>query len=103
MTIAERIVILRNKKGLSQAELARRAGIGQSTLHGYESGTRKAHGMSVAIARRLARELGVTVDYLIGVYEDGTGEPCPLTPALAVEPSSVRGVRTRHAPEESIA
>jgi transcriptional regulator with XRE-family HTH domain len=75
MTIGERITHLRNKKGWSQAELARRAKIGQSTLHAYESGTRAAKGMSVDVAMRLARELGVTVDYLVGVYEDEDERP----------------------------
>jgi transcriptional regulator with XRE-family HTH domain len=74
MTIGERITYLRNKNGWSQAELARRAKIGQSTLHAYESGNRPAQGMSVEIAIRLARELGVTVDYLVGVYEDDESE-----------------------------
>jgi len=79
MTVGERIVMLRSKRGLSQAELARRASIGQSTLHGYESGSRPTQGMSIAIALRLARVLGVTVDYLVGAYEDETGElPYPL-------------------------
>jgi len=70
MTMGERIVYLRKKKGWSQAELARQAAIGQSTLHGYESGTRAARGMSVDVAIRLARALGVSVDYLGGMYED---------------------------------
>ena len=70
MTMGERITYLRNRKGWSQAELARQARIGQSTLHGYESGTRAARGMSVEVAMRLARALSVTIDYLAGVYEE---------------------------------
>lgn len=75
MTIGERIKNLREKKGWSQAELARRAAIGQSTLHAYESGNRSAQGMSVEVAIKLARELSVTVDYLVGVYDESEIEP----------------------------
>lgn len=74
MTIGERITYLRKKQGISQAELARRSTIGQSTLHGYESGTRSTEGMSVAIVRRLARALGVSVDHLIGMYDDASDD-----------------------------
>jgi transcriptional regulator with XRE-family HTH domain len=78
MTMGERIVYLRNKKGISQVELARRANIKQSTLHGYESGARSAEGMSVARAMRLAEALGVELAYLCGRYE---GEPMRPAPA----------------------
>ena len=70
MTIGERIRHYRIRRGLSQSELARQAQIGQSTLHGYESGARAAGGMSVDIAKRLARALGITVDHLVGAYEE---------------------------------
>jgi transcriptional regulator with XRE-family HTH domain len=70
MTIGERITYLRMKKGLSQAELARLCTMGQSTLHGYESGNRSPEGMAVATARKLAEVLGVSLDYLCGVYTD---------------------------------
>ena len=74
MTIGERITYLRKKKGWSQARLAREAHIGQSTLHAYEAGNRPAHGMSVDVAIRLAKVLGVTVDYLVGVYDESEQE-----------------------------
>jgi DNA-binding transcriptional regulator YiaG len=38
--IAKNLVALRNKKNLSQIELAKLAGIGKNTLQGYESGRR---------------------------------------------------------------
>jgi transcriptional regulator with XRE-family HTH domain len=72
MTIGNRIKVLRNKKGLSQAELCRLATLKQPTLHGYESGHRPAEGMSVDAALRLAQALGVTLDYLAGAYEQCT-------------------------------
>ncbi len=96
MKIGERLTYLRNKKGWSQAELARRAKVGQSTLHAYESGTRAAKGMSVDVAMRLARELSVTVDYLVGVYEEDAGsDPAPNAPPAPAPPSQATATRPR--------
>jgi transcriptional regulator with XRE-family HTH domain len=85
MEMGDRIAHLRKKKGMTQAELARLAHIGQSTLHGYESGNRPAIGMSVDVARRLAQVFGVTVDYLCGAYEDEDvrSEPAAMAPVGA--------------------
>jgi transcriptional regulator with XRE-family HTH domain len=82
MDMGERIAYLRKKNGMSQAELARRARIAQSTLHGYESGFRPALGMSVDVARRLAKVFGVTVDYLCGVYDEEGIELSSVAEAL---------------------
>jgi|ERR1051325_5995689 DNA-binding XRE family transcriptional regulator len=87
MTMEERITYLRKKKGWSQAELARQVSIGQSTLHAYEAGNRPAQGMSVEIAMRLARVLGVTVDYLVGVYEEASAEEICEKRILSCPPS----------------
>ena len=76
MTIGERIKALRQKKGWSQRALARLAGVRQATLAELETGMRTE--TRTDIARRLAKTLGVTVDYLVGTYEDterGDGEP----------------------------
>ena len=75
MTIGERIAHLRNKKGLQPSQLARMAGIPLSTLSYLERGIRDGEGLSVATIKRLARALGVSVDYLIGMYEDDDEEP----------------------------
>ena len=68
--IRDRIIALRTRKAWSQAHLARAAAIGQSTLHGYEAGTRRVEGMSLDVAMRLARALDVDMNYLCGFYED---------------------------------
>jgi transcriptional regulator with XRE-family HTH domain len=81
MKMKERIIHLRKKKGLSQAALAREVAIAPSTLHGYEAGNREAKGMSVDVALRLARALGVTVEYLVGAYDD-EGELSPIGAVL---------------------
>lgn len=77
MTMGERITVLRTKHNLSQAELARRAKIGQSTLHAYESGARSAAGMSLDVALRVAQALGISLGYL------ATGKPRPRRATVA--------------------
>jgi transcriptional regulator with XRE-family HTH domain len=67
-TLGERIKALRQKQGLSQGELARRCGISQAAISRLETGSMKD--VETAIARRLARALGTSVDYLIGTFED---------------------------------
>lgn len=57
-----RIKILREKLGLSQAELAQKVGISQVCLCRYESGDRSP---SYQILKLIANELGCTIDYLI--------------------------------------
>jgi len=70
MTIGQRIKQLREKRGFSQRSLAKQAEIPQPVIQRFEAGSRNAEHMSVSYAKRLARVLGVSVDYLIGMYED---------------------------------
>jgi transcriptional regulator with XRE-family HTH domain len=78
VTIGERIKILRLKKGLSQRALARQAHVRHATLVELETGIRTE--TRTDIARRLAKVLGVTVDYLVGMYEnEEEGEASVLT------------------------
>ena len=79
MTIGARIKALRQKKGWSQRELARLAGVRHATLVKLETGMRTE--TRTDIVRRLAKTLGVTTDYLIGMYEDDE-DPDPATVAL---------------------
>ena len=64
MTFGERLRRLRELAGLSQAELARRSGLNRANINMLESGART--GLTVESARRLARALNVTLDYLVG-------------------------------------
>ena len=57
----------RNARDLTQIELARRAGISRQALGAIESG---AYHPGVAIAIRLARELGTSVESLFGEIDD---------------------------------
>jgi transcriptional regulator with XRE-family HTH domain len=63
----ERLRAAREKRGLSQGELAARAGLQASAISHFETGTRKP---SFDNLRRLADALEVTTDYLLGRVTD---------------------------------
>lgn len=62
-TFGERLAYLRNKKGQSQADLAKHFKIGKSTLGMYETDKREP---GFEMTRRIAEYFGVTVDWLTG-------------------------------------
>jgi transcriptional regulator with XRE-family HTH domain len=68
MTIGQRIRRRRQELGWSQRELAQRVSTRQATIADLERGTQKE--TSTALIRRLAKVLGVTSDWLIGMYEE---------------------------------
>ena len=70
LTMGERIANMRQRRGMTPSELARRANIPLSTLSVIERGKRKGEGLTVATAKRIAEALGVSLDYLSGMYED---------------------------------
>jgi len=80
MTVGERLRKRRLELGISQRELARRLGVRYATLSDLERGVREE--MTIALLRKLARALGVTSDWLIGMYEDEDSEPEPAGVAL---------------------
>jgi transcriptional regulator with XRE-family HTH domain len=63
----QRLQALREKRGLSQEELAKRAGLQGTAISHFETGTRKP---SFDNLRRLADALETTVDYLMGRTSD---------------------------------
>jgi transcriptional regulator with XRE-family HTH domain len=74
--LAQRLQRLRLAKGLSRRQLAIQAGIPQGIVSRLERGEQDYPSVPVAI--RLAKVRGVSVDYLIGMYEDddqGDDEP----------------------------
>ena len=71
-TLGERVKRLRQSQGLSQSELARRCQVTQAAISRLESG--RMQDIQTAIARRLARALGTSVDHLIGTFEDDEAE-----------------------------
>jgi transcriptional regulator with XRE-family HTH domain len=46
------------------------ARVPQSTLSAVETGSRGGGNLTLETGKRLARALGVTMDYLAGMYED---------------------------------
>ncbi len=68
--IGERVRNVRVSRGLTQVELARRAGISRQALGAIEAGLYQP---SVTVALSLARELGETVESLFAAQDE---EPC---------------------------
>ncbi|WP_089936037.1 helix-turn-helix domain-containing protein [Candidatus Entotheonella palauensis] len=75
MTFGERLKMFRELAGLSQGELARKAGIHRATITAVENG-RQAN-VNVFTARSLARALEISIDMLVGDSES------ELEPAVA--------------------
>ena len=65
-----RLRAARERRGLTQGELAKRAGLQMSAISHFETGTRKP---SFENLRRLADALDVTTDFLLGRSEDFDG------------------------------
>jgi len=63
----ERLRKARQDKGLSQADLAKKASLQPSAVSHFETGTRSP---SFENLRRLADALGVSIDYLLGRQTD---------------------------------
>lgn len=55
----------RNLKRITQAELAKRAGVNLRTLQGYEQGRKNINNAQTATVSRLATVLGVSVQDLL--------------------------------------
>ncbi len=68
MTLGERLKRLRELAGISQGELARRAGINRPTISQLESGQIK--NITVETAKRLAKALEISLDMLVGMNEN---------------------------------
>lgn len=77
--LGQRIKQARARKGWSQRELARQAGVRHAIVSELETG--KKTDTTGMILKRLARALGVSVDYLVGTFEDdsqGDFEPADV-------------------------
>ena len=59
----------RNLSGLTQEQLAKKLGISKQTISSYESNVKKP---SILTARKLARALNCSLDYLLGLENSET-------------------------------
>ena len=71
MTFAERLKEHRKQAHLTQVELAKRLGIGQSSYADWERGKKNPTQENLI---RLAQTLNVSVDYLVGNSEEKSDE-----------------------------
>jgi transcriptional regulator with XRE-family HTH domain len=74
MEFSQRLKVLRERRGLSQNALAKQSGVSQAIIQRLEAGVRSLEHLSVGVARRLARTLQVSVDHLIGMYDESECE-----------------------------
>jgi transcriptional regulator with XRE-family HTH domain len=79
--LGKRVARIREERRMSQQEVAARAHLSYQTLWRIERGTQGKP--SVFTIGAIARVLGVTVDYLVGMYEDTESEHVPTVAALA--------------------
>lgn len=71
MAFAERLKELRKQAHLTQVELAKRLGIGQSSYADWERGKKKPTQENLV---KIAQILDVSVDYLVGNSEEKSDE-----------------------------
>jgi transcriptional regulator with XRE-family HTH domain len=83
--IGARIAKRREELGLSQMELARLLDVAPARISDLERGVKTDCNLSTA--KRLARVLGVSIDYLAGTWDEAE-EPAP---AAGVPPRRRRG------------
>jgi transcriptional regulator with XRE-family HTH domain len=94
-TMGDRIKRWRLRKGWTQRELARATGLDNSWINRLESGEKT--NISLEGAKRICQALGISLDYLAGVYdEDGnrrpaTADQCEAGATVAVVCSRCEG------------
>ncbi len=71
MAFAERLKELRKQANLTQVELAKRLGIGQSSYADWERGKKKPTQENLV---KISQVLNVSIDYLVGTSDEGVKE-----------------------------
>ena len=86
----------REQIGMSQLDLARLTGMPQARLSEFELGVRTE--MTVSTALKIARALGVGIDYLAGTFdEEAEAAPAEAAPVVTPAPGARRRGRPRKA------
>jgi transcriptional regulator with XRE-family HTH domain len=82
MTLGERILILRRRQDMTQQQLAKEAGLNKNTIARLEQ--RNLHDLGGKSVAKLAKALGTSTDYLLGLTEE-SGVDSELVPAAVAE------------------
>lgn len=77
-TVGERIAFLREKRGLSQPQLAKKLNVGTSTIGMWETGKR---GLKDETLKLIADFFNVSTDYLLGRTDEQKNDPNLLVAA----------------------
>jgi transcriptional regulator with XRE-family HTH domain len=95
-TIGERVMLMRRRRGLNQRTLAAMAQMSPTALNRLENGLQSVYAERIAT---LARILGVSADYLLGLHEDvQTVQSATNTPEDTHDAKPTRQARrARHA------
>jgi len=100
MSLAQRIRQRREQLAMSQSALARRTGVPQSRISEFENGSKT--GMTLDTAKRLARVLGVSIDYLAGTWdEEAEAAPAEAPPTAAAGTTARQLGRPRGRPRQA--
>ena len=83
MTLGDRIKKQRQRLRLTQEELASKANVLRPRIAELEANRRLV--VTSEVVKRLAKALGCTAEYLVGMYEDEDSETLPT--ALASQPA----------------
>jgi len=93
MRLGERIQACRCRKGISQRELARRAGVRHALISQLETG--KKRDALASTIRALALALDTSMDYLCDRFEEDNEEPAPAGVAILTQRGRRRVGNTR--------
>lgn len=74
MHFGQRLRRIREERGVSVQDLATRAGVPYHTIYRVEHGMHAS--VRLDVAKKIAHALGVTLDYLAGMYDE---TPPPTT------------------------